>query len=73
MKSATQAMQYELAGSKKVNGSSLALKAAKNVNSFSLLWVLVHRHRVGLLFVGNVILVLNWAIPAWPQIVRSFF
>lgn len=37
----------------------------------SLLWVLVKRHKVGLLATGNVILVLNWAIPQWTTIAKS--
>lgn len=46
-----------------------AAKIAERVGSARLLWLLVYRHRVGLLLIGNIVLVLNWVFPPWPQIV----
>lgn len=69
-KTAGQAMQYEAAGKvSKPNGKAMALKIAGQVGTPSLVWLLVKRHRIGILAVGNIVLVLNWAFPAWPQLV----
>lgn len=70
---ATHGMKYEDMPLTKVKGASVALKYAKQVNSFSLVWILLSRHKVGLLAIGNIILVLNWAFPAWPELVRAIF
>lgn len=48
-----------------------AIKIADQLNTSSLVWLLVKRHKVALLALGNVVLVLNWAFPEWPQLVRS--
>lgn len=68
-KSVSQAMQYEptIKINKKVDGKTTALKIANQVSTGSLVWLLVKRHKVGLLAIGNIILVLNWAFPAWPD------
>jgi hypothetical protein len=69
-KTASQAMQYEAASKpSKPNGKTMALKVAGQVGTASLLWLLVKRHKVGLLAIGNIVLLLNWAFPEWPQIV----
>ncbi len=47
------------------------LKLADQLSTGAIIWLLVKRHKVGLLTIGNIILVLNWAIPAWPEIVKS--
>lgn len=47
------------------------LKIADQLGTGSLVWLLVKRHKVALLALGNVVLVLNWAFPEWPQLVRS--
>lgn len=63
-------MAYETAGNKTVSkntGKKVALKVANQLSTSSLVWLLVRRHKVGLLMVGNIILVMNWALPEWPQ------
>ncbi len=73
-KTASQAMQYEVAGTKKVvDGKAVAIKAAEMLSTSRLIWLLVKRHKVAILAAGNIILVLNWAIPEWPNMVRSLF
>lgn len=71
-------MRYEAAGKKDISDpKAIDRKAyARNVekhNSAYTLWLLACKHRVGLLTTGNIILVLNWAIPEWPTIIRSMF
>lgn len=69
-KTAGQAMQYEAAAKpSKPNGRDAALKIAGQVGTPSLLWLLVKRHKVAILAAGNIVLVLNWAFPEWPQLV----
>lgn len=72
-KTVSQAMKYEVTGHKKSSNKQIALQAAEMVGTSSLIWLLIKRHKVGLLSVGNVILLLNWAVPAWPEIVKSLF
>lgn len=50
-----------------------AIKIADQLNTSSLVWLLVKRHKVAILAVGNIVLVLNWVFPAWPELVRSLF
>lgn len=66
-------MTYEHIGARKINSKRAATKAAEMLSTSAILWLLVKRHKVAILATGNVILVLNWAIPAWPNIVRSLF
>lgn len=47
------------------------LKIANQLNTSSLIWLLVKRHKVAILALGNVVLLLNWVFPEWPQLVRS--
>lgn len=73
-KSTSQAMQYEVAGNKKItDGKGMAINMAETVGTMRLFWIILKRHKVAILAVGNVILVLNWAVPAWPEIVKSLF
>lgn len=68
----TDGMAYEVAGNKtasKNTGKKTALKIADQVSTSSLVWLLAKRHKVGLLAIGNIVLVLNWAFPEWPQMV----
>lgn len=51
---------------------TLLLKGASQLSTPSLLWLLVKRHKVAILATGNIVLVLNWAVPAWTEIVKSF-
>lgn len=65
----TDGMKYEIAGTKRVtNGKRAAEKMAEQLGSGTLIWLLVKRHKVGLLAIGNIVLVLNWAFPLWPQL-----
>ena len=50
-----------------------AVKTAETLTTGRLLWIVIVRHRVGLLMVGNCILVLNWAFPMWTEFVKSIF
>lgn len=45
-----------------------AAKIAERVGTFRLAWILVYRHRVGLLLIGNIVLLLNWVFPPWPDL-----
>lgn len=69
-------MKYEAAGTKKPskgNSKRVAIKIANELSTPTLLWLLVKRHKVALLATGNVILLLNWALPQWPQMLQSIF
>ena len=46
-------------------------KQVNNRSTIYTLWLLAVKHKVGLLMVGNIILVLNWAMPEWSQAVLS--
>ena len=64
-------MSYEATGKKTASKGSaqrLTIKAAEELHTSRLLWIVVKRHKVGLLMVGNIVLVLNWAFPEWPQL-----
>lgn len=52
-------------------GKKTAIKIASQLNTSSLIWLLVKRHKVGILALGNIVLVLNWAFPEWVQLVKS--
>jgi hypothetical protein len=73
-------MQYEDIEAKPVNGkraldisNKVLVNAAKKLPTYRLLWIIIVRHKVAILAIGNIILVLNWAVPAWPEIVKSLF
>jgi hypothetical protein len=57
----------------KVDGRTVAKKAYKQaINKHSTiytLWLLAIKHKTGLLMAGNIILVMNWALPEWPAMV----
>lgn len=71
-------MQYEETKVAPVNSrlpqiqNKVLVNAAKRLSTKRLLWILIVRHKVAILALGNILLVLNWAIPAWPEIVKSF-
>lgn len=50
---------------------TLAIKASETLSTPRLIWILVKRHKVAILATGNVLLVLNWAIPEWHTIIKS--
>lgn len=57
----------------KIDGRTVAKKAYRQaVNRHSTiytLWLIAVKHKVGLLMVGNVILVMNFVLPEWPSMV----
>ena len=59
----------------KVDGRTIAKKAYKqSVNRNSTiytLWLLAVKHKIGLLAIGNIVLVLNWVFPEWTTFVLS--
>ncbi len=70
----TEGMKYELdkVDKKKVSDPKRALiKEAEQLSTLTLLWVIVKRHKVGLLLIGNIILVLNYVFPAWFTFLTS--
>lgn len=52
---------------------AIKLQAAKKLSTPRLILIVLDRHKVPLLVVGNVILVLNWVFPLWFQVVLSMF
>lgn len=46
-------------------------KAVNDRSSVYTLYLLAAKHKIGLLAIGNIILVLNWAFPAWPEVIKS--
>lgn len=68
-------MEYEATPVKTGNVHKQARKAYKSEvlyqSTWFTLWLLVCKHKVGLLITMNVLWVLNWAIPAWPQFIAS--
>lgn len=67
----TDGMKYEVTGNKAVNGKRASVKIASQLSTSALIWILVKRHKVGLLAIGNVILVLNFVFPEWTQFALS--
>lgn len=54
--------------------STKAYKAAvENHSTLYTLWLLVVKHKLALLALGNIILVLNWALPEWFSMVLGLF
>lgn len=69
---AFKAMAYEDMPIKvsKGAGRRSVVKQLDALGTPTILWHLAKRHKVGLLAVGNIILVLNWAFPAWTELVK---
>jgi hypothetical protein len=53
--------------------SKLLIKAAERLSTLQLIWLLVKRHKVALLATANIMFVINWALPEWPQMIVSLF
>lgn len=57
----------------KVDGRTIANKAYKkavnNRSTIYTLWLLAVKHKVGLLAIGNMVLIANWIFPEWFQLV----
>ena len=71
----TDGMKYEPTKRTK-KPSNGAVKGEKQrildgYGTFYILWHLVRRHKVALLAIGNIILLLNWAVPAWTDILSD--
>lgn len=65
-------MTYERTGTKGIKDvDGVAIKMAERLSTGRLIWLLVKRHKVGLLAIGNIVLVLNWVFPAWTTFVSS--
>lgn len=68
-------MNYESTKvSKKPSQTAVKKAVAKELDQFNtsrILWYLVKRHKLAISVTLNVILIVNWALPAWPSIVRS--
>jgi hypothetical protein len=78
VKTEVPASAYIKTGKKEASDLTSILRKAykKEVDrrsSIYTLWLLAVKHKVGLLMVGNIILVLNWAMPEWPQVIMSLF
>lgn len=71
MLTAAKAMSYEETGSKQVNGKKATIKFAEKLGTHSLLWIVVKRHKVALLSIGNIILILNFVFPQWFELVKG--
>lgn len=70
VKDTVDGMAYEpVKRSTKVNGKQQAIKIAGQVSTSSLVWMLVKRHKVGILAMGNIVLALNVVYPPWTDFV----
>ena len=71
----TDGMKYETTKrNKKPSNSAVKGEKQRILNDFStpyILWHIVKRHKVALLAIGNIILLLNWAVPAWTDILSD--
>lgn len=56
-------MEYEKSGSKKIKKSSAVNETIKNVNTSSLVWALVKRHKFALVSIYAVILTILYLFP----------
>jgi len=54
-------------------GKSSTLKDMARLGTLTILWFLVKRHHTGLLITTNMLFVLSWAIPQWPEMIGSLF
>lgn len=67
-------MKYEPSGTKTLSKGVVKkqlLKAGDQLPTYSLLWLVIKRHKVVLLGVGNVVLILNWAMPQWTELLKA--
>jgi len=71
----TDGMKYEpTKRTKKPSNSAVKGEKQRILNDFGtfyILWHIVKRHKVALLAIGNIILLLNWAVPAWTDILKD--
>lgn len=67
-------MEYETTPTKnntKDINNKLLIQSACKLGTGRLLWIVITRHRVGLLIAGNVLWFINWAVPMWFSILKS--
>jgi hypothetical protein len=67
-------MKYEITGNQQASRGTdkrLAIKTASELHTGVLVWILVKRHKIVLLSVGNCVLALNFLVPSWFDIIRS--
>ena len=50
-------------------GKKTIIKAVDQLGTPTLLWLIVRRHKVGLLALGNIVLVMNFVLPEWFDMV----
>lgn len=67
----SKAMTYEETGSKQINGKKATIKVAEKLGTHSLAWIVVKRHKVVILSIGNIVLVLNYVFPQWFELVKG--
>lgn len=70
-KAISKAMSYEETGSKQLHDDDVIWSMAEKLGTPSLLWLLIKRHKVALLAIGNIVLVLNTVVPMWPNMLKS--
>lgn len=69
---ASQATSFEQPKSKKIIDRRNHLRVmVQQSNSLVVLFELAWKHRMGILVTGNIILVMNWAVPMWPNMVKG--
>lgn len=68
-------MDYEETPVKKSKGLGkvTALKAAEQLGTSTLLWLVVKRHKVGLMGTWAVIMTILYVFPAAPDVLLSLF
>lgn len=68
-------MKYETTKVSKKPSQTAVKKAVSNeldqYKTGRILWHLVKRHKLAISVTLNIIFVINWALPAWPSIVKS--
>ena len=62
-------MQYEKSGSKKPSKKSVDEYSLKSVNTSTMLWHIVKRHKFAIVCV---LAVLGWALYLWPSLPYDF-
>lgn len=68
-------MKYETTKvSKKPSQATVKKEVARELDQVStgkILWHLVKRHKLAISVTLNILFIVNWALPAWPSILRS--
>lgn len=64
-------MKYEHTAIKQPTDKQVRVAAAKALPRHTLLWLTIKSFKTEILITGNIILVLNWALPSWPQMLLA--